>query len=147
MIRWALVFLTACSHQPLPGESVAEVCTPANHGKIVTVSGSLTPPTIVTSCNETCSMYVGPEAGVRKGVWAVFRVGDQPGQMKAIAPMKNSFAGEVRPLRPGDFQVRGAANRVARAGEVVRVTGRLSFTPDSMFEPCALEVTAAEVVR
>ncbi len=148
MNRLVLVLLAAgCTHQPLAGESPAEVCTLANHEKIVTVSGYLTPPSVVTSCTESCSMFVSPEAGSQTGVSAVFRVGPQPGQMKAIPPMKDSFPGEVRRLRASDFQVKGSENRLARAGEVVRVTGRLTFTPDSMFEPCRLEVTAAEVVR
>lgn len=145
MNRLALVLLAAgCTHQPLAGESSAEVCTLANHEKIVTVSGYLTPPSVITSCTESCS---SPEAGSQTGVSAVFRVGVLPGQMKAISPMKDSFPGEVRRLRASDFQVKGSENRLARAGEVVRVTGRLTFTPDSMFEPCRLEVTAAEVVR
>lgn len=135
-----------CHHRPLVGESPAEVCTSANHEKLVTVSGYFTPPAVILGCTETCSMFISSEAGQAKGVAAVFRVGVGPDQMKPIPPMTDSFPGEVRRLGARDFQVRDHANRPAQAGDVVRVTGRLTFTPKSMFEPCRLEITRVEVV-
>jgi len=91
-------------------------------------------------------MFIAAETGAQSGLSAVFRVGAQADQMKPIVPMKDTFPGEVRRLHARDFKVKDHANRVAHAGDVVRVTGRLTFTPASMFERCRLEVTRVEVV-
>lgn len=144
MTRWGLVLLltAACArHQPRPGEAPADVCTPANHDRTVTVSGYLTPPSVPV-CEQTCPMFISPVRNEERGVWAHFRIGLGPGLMK---PIVLGPEGSVLTLK--DFQVTDATGTVTHGGEVVRVTGLLSFMPGARPEPCRLDVTTVETLR
>lgn len=137
--------LVSCTHEPSPGESIAEVCVPANHRKTVTVSGYVVPPMLTLGCEQSCSAYVSARADVREGVWATFPVGTGKSQMRAIAPMKDGFQGEVRRLSRDAYRVKGENGRVAGIGDVVRVTGEVFITPGGGISACSLQVKSVEV--
>ena len=141
-MKWLLVAVLCAGcrpHRPRPGESPAEVCTLTNHEKVVTVSGYFTASYAGWGCTTSCPMYISPERTVAEGVNAVFSVGVSPNQMRPTPPLGGS-------ADPFDiFQVRDFTNRLARFNDVIRVRGRLTFTPGATRDPCRLEVTRVEI--
>jgi hypothetical protein len=125
------VALCSCTHQPAPGESIAEVCRAENHKKTVTASGYLVPPAVTLGCEQSCSMYLAPRRNEQEGVWVTFEVGTGPRTMNRIAALKNGFEGQVERLSASDFVLRDDSGKEVGPNDVVRVTGQLWYSAES----------------
>jgi hypothetical protein len=138
-----VVLGAACSHEPAPGESVAEVCDPDDHEQQVTVSGYLVAPFITIGCNESCSLQLSATADDRDGIRLTFPVGVGPRTMDRIGRHDGrTVAGQVERLNRWDFTLRDDDGNTVHPGDVVRVEGKLHVGEHDGRPDCTIERAA-----
>lgn len=142
----AVVALAACGHRPAPGESVEEVCTVANDGRTVAVSGTLVAPLFTIGCTESCTVYLSAD-GSRDHVLALtVPVGHGPRTMNAIQPLDEttSFPGMVEELDARAYVLRDDAGNELALGDAARVRGVVRARARDGQVDCSIDPTGIQ---
>lgn len=114
MLISGVLFVASCQHHPAPGESVEEVCSPANDGKSVSVSGYLASPGFML-CSDTCQLAIRARKDDRQPALTInVPVGDGSNQ---VAKLPERF-------KVSDLRVQDHAGKKVGHLSPVRATGK-----------------------
>ncbi len=142
-----LLLLSACERgpRPPPAELPDAVCTEANSGQTVAVSGFLAMPELLFGCADDCALTIASSGGSHEGMVATFSVGRGPDQVEAVATDGDLLATGARPTAASAIHVHpDRGSQLLGIGDPVRVSGQLWMSHDLGRTTCIMTVDTIE---
>ncbi len=142
-VAWAA---SGCTHRPVPGQGIDDVCRLEKKGQPVVASGYFQAPILVGCETKDCTFELTRSRKDRYGIAIRIPLGSGPGTMTPLPAPKGGSPAVPFQVQRVDPQVRDASGSRVSAGDVVKVEGKLEAYEDAGKVHCTIQVTRLDAL-